>query len=180
MLDCLNFATQILLRMKNRPPLPSAPLLPPSLTDRVSPPDLRRAAPMKSLLFAFLALTLCPTLHADPLYGFSPAASRAEEKTETNFRAGIQPQNCRAYMEHLSARPHHVGSPYDEANAQWILAHFKEWGWDAKIETFEVLFPTPKTRLLEMTEPVSFKAGLLEPPVPEDPTSGQTNEQLPT
>jgi len=53
-------------------------------------------------------------------------------------------------MRRLSARPHHVGSPYDKENAEWILARFKEWGFDAKIETFNVLFPTPKNRLLEM------------------------------
>ena len=50
----------------------------------------------------------------------------------------------------------------------------------ASIETFDVLFPTPKTRVLEMTEPVHFTATLQEPPVPGDPTSGQTAEQLPT
>ncbi len=135
---------------------------------------------MKTLLPFFAALALCANGLADPIYGFSPENARAEEKTEADFRAGIQPENCRSYMEHLSARPHHVGSPYDEANAEWILAHFKEWGWDAKIETFDVLFPTPKTRLLEMTEPVAFKASLQEPPVAQDPTSSQTDEQLPT
>ena len=53
----------------------------------------------------------------------------------------------------MSARPHHVGSPYDKDNAEWMLARFKEWGWDATIERFDVLFPTPKTRLLEMVAP---------------------------
>jgi hypothetical protein len=33
------------------------------------------------------------------------------------------------YMERLSARPHHVGSPYTKDNAEWILARFREWGW---------------------------------------------------
>ena len=51
-------------------------------------------------------------------------------------------------MRRLSARPHHVGSPYDKDNAEWILAHFQEWGLDAHIESFDVLFPTPKVRVL--------------------------------
>ena len=59
------------------------------------------------------------------------------------------------------------------------LARFKEWGWDARIETYEVLFPTPKERLLEMVAPTAFKAALREPPLAVDPTSGQTEEQLP-
>jgi N-acetylated-alpha-linked acidic dipeptidase len=83
-------------------------------------------------------------------------------------------------MKRLSARPHHVGSPYDRENAEWILSHFKEWGWDAHIENFEVLFPTPKERLVELVEPTKFTAKLDEPAVPEDPTSSQHDEQLPT
>jgi N-acetylated-alpha-linked acidic dipeptidase len=83
-------------------------------------------------------------------------------------------------MQRLTARPHHVGSPYDKDNADWILAKFKEWGWDAHVETFQVLFPTPKERMLEMVEPTRFTAKLQEPVVPVDPTSSQQNEQLPS
>ena len=63
---------------------------------------------------------------------------------ESAFRALPAAANIRAYDERLSARPHHVGSPYDKDNAEWMLAQFKEWGWDATIERFDVLFPTPK------------------------------------
>ena len=77
--------------------------------------------------------------------------------------AGIVPDNIRENMRRLTARPHHVGSPYDKDNAEWMLAKFKEWGFDAKIETFTVLFPTPKERVLEMVEPTKFKAKLQEP-----------------
>ena len=80
----------------------------------------------------------------------------------------------------MSARPHHVGSPYDKDNAEWLLARFKEWGWDAQIETFSVLFPTPTERVLELVEPTRFTARLEEPVVAVDPTSNQKSEQLPT
>src|ERR1700690_2394451 len=83
-------------------------------------------------------------------------------------------------MQRLTARPHNFGSPYDKDNAEWILSKFKEWGWDAHIETFEVLFPTPKERSLEMVEPTHFTAKLQEPPVAGDPTSSQQSEQLPS
>src|SRR3989454_316066 len=86
----------------------------------------------------------------------------------------------RSYMRRLSARPHHVGSPYDKANAEWLLAQFKEWGWQAQIETFDVLFPTPRERAVELVTPTRFVAKLQEPSVPGDPTSGQQSEQLPT
>jgi N-acetylated-alpha-linked acidic dipeptidase len=96
------------------------------------------------------------------------------------FRDGIVPDNIRENMRRLSARPHHVGSPYDRDNAEWILSKFKEWGFDATIETFNVLFPTPKERVVELVEPTRFAAKLQEPALPSDPTSNQTAEQLPT
>jgi N-acetylated-alpha-linked acidic dipeptidase len=112
------------------------------------------------------------------LDGYKPDASRAERNWETKFRALPRPENERAYMQRLSAHPHHVGSPYDKDNAEWILAKFKEWGFDAHIETFDVLFPTPKDNHLEMITPRPFTARLTEPAISVDPTSAQTSEQL--
>src|SRR5947209_7699517 len=114
-----------------------------------------------------------------------PAASATASQTqeaqwEDKFRAIPDPNNLREYMRRLSARPHHVGSPYDKDNAEWILAKFKSFGLDAHIENFEVLYPTPKLRLLEMTAPTQFVAKLQEPAVAVDPTSNQQAEQLPT
>jgi N-acetylated-alpha-linked acidic dipeptidase len=112
--------------------------------------------------------------------GYDKQAAVGEQQLEQQFRAAVSPDNIRESMRHLSARPHHVGSPYDKENAEWILARFKEWGFDAKIETFQVLFPTPKTRVVELLKPTQFRARLQEPPVPGDATSAQTSEQLPT
>ena len=114
------------------------------------------------------------------LYGFSSTNSESELKLEAAFRAIPDPANLRQYMERLTARPHHVGSPYDKANAEWIQAQMTTWGWDSAIETFDILFPTPKTRVLEMVEPVSYTALLHELPLDADPTSAQAAEQLPT
>jgi N-acetylated-alpha-linked acidic dipeptidase len=130
-----------------------------------------------------VALCLLPSALADgpaPLYGFSPTNSEAEVKLEASFRAIPEPENLRKYMERLSARPHHVGSAYDKENAEWIHSQMTAWGWDSTIETFDVLFPIPKTRVLEMTEPVQFTALLHENAVDIDPTSDQASEQLPT
>jgi len=114
------------------------------------------------------------------LVGYSPRSSQGEREWEAKFRAIPDPANQREYMRRLSARPHHVGSPYDKDNAEWILARFKEWGLEAHIETFDVLFPTPKVRVLEMVEPTKFTAKLDEPALAIDPTSNQKSEQLPT
>ncbi len=115
-----------------------------------------------------------------PITGYSSQSAPAQMDWEKKFQNGISPENIRENMRRLAARPHHVGSPYDKDNAEWILSKFKEWGFDAKIETFNVLFPTPKVRLVEMLQPTRFQAKMQEPVLAIDPTSGQTDEQLPT
>jgi N-acetylated-alpha-linked acidic dipeptidase len=115
-----------------------------------------------------------------PAQGFSRRDWQAEQQWESKFKAIPNTDNLREYDKRMSARPHHVGSPYDKDNAEWILSKLKEWGLDAHIETFYVLFPTPKERLVEMVAPSEFKAKLEEPTVSVDPTSGQHAEQLPT
>src|ERR1039457_3802800 len=95
---------------------------------------------------------------APPLRGYSSEAARAEREWEAKFRAIPDPAALRADMQRLSARPHHVGSAYDQENAEWIAAKAREWGLDAQIETFDVLFPTPKERALELTEPTRVVA----------------------
>jgi N-acetylated-alpha-linked acidic dipeptidase len=114
------------------------------------------------------------------LRGYTTASSKIERDWETKFRAIPEPARMRESLRRLSARPHHVGSPYDKDNAEWLRDQFKSYGWDANIEEFQVLFPTPKERLLEMVAPVKFTAKLQEPAVPQDPTSNQQAEQLPS
>ena len=144
---------------------------------------MRRSIPAFFVFVLFLHSAIADSPRsADnaPLDGFSSGHARTERDWENKFRAIPNAAKQRDYMQLLSAHPHHVGSAYDKQNAEWILARFKEWGLDAHIETFKVLFPTPKRRLLEMTEPTKYVAKLQEPVVPEDPTSNQRDEQLPT
>ena len=113
------------------------------------------------------------------LMGFTEASSKQQVATEQKFDAALSAKNVDQYIKDLSARPHHIGSPGGKVVADYILNRFKSWGYDAEIETFMVLFPTPKERVLEMIEPTKYKALLTEPPLKEDPTSNQTAEQLP-
>jgi len=135
---------------------------------------------------AFAAAILCACLvpagtgQEAPLDGYSPTDSKTQRDWEAKFRAIPDPKILRSTMERLAARPHNVGTPYDKDNAEWILLKFKEWGWDAQIEKFDVLYPTPKRRLVELTAPSRFTAKLEEPNVAVDPTSSQKSEQLPT
>ena len=99
---------------------------------------------------------------------------------ESLFRGIPSPERQREYMQRLSARPHHVGSAYDKDNTQWLLTTVKQWGLTARIESFDVLFPTPKERLVELLEPKKFIATMEEPREIVDITSGQRADQLPT
>ena len=120
------------------------------------------------------------TAASGPLLGYTAKTTSDEQSLEKKFQDAIVAANIKENMRRLSARPHNVGSPYDKDNAEWMLARFKEWGFDAKIETFDVLFPTPKERIVELVAPTKFRAKLQEPVLPVDPTSNQTAEQLPT
>ena len=138
--------------------------------------------PSTPTVLAVLVLCALPSLPPDPLplRGFSLASAAVERDWESRFRAIPEPQRLRTMMERLSARPHHVGSPYDRVNAEWLRDQFASYGWDVHIETFDVLFPTPLERAVELVAPISYRAKLQEPTVAEDPTSSQHAEQLPT
>jgi N-acetylated-alpha-linked acidic dipeptidase len=114
------------------------------------------------------------------LTGFDTAGAAAQQQLEEQFAEAVRKEDLKGWLERLAAKPHHVGSPYDKANAEFIAELFKSWGFETRIERFDVLFPTPKTRELELTAPTRYVAKLAEPALPQDPTSGQTSEQLPT
>ncbi|HET7552259.1 MAG TPA: transferrin receptor-like dimerization domain-containing protein [Gemmatimonadaceae bacterium] len=133
---------------------------------------------LSSSLAAALLTSSLPVSTGDPL-GFSPSGARTELQWEAKFKAIPSPDTIRESIRRLSAYPHHVGAPHDRENAQWVLARFKQWGLDAHIERFDVLFPTPKERVVELVAPTRFVAKLREPAVKGDPTSDQLDLRLP-
>ncbi|MDT7778198.1 MAG: N-acetylated-alpha-linked acidic dipeptidase [Acidobacteriota bacterium] len=139
---------------------------------------LRYLAPL-FLLCALLSAQAAPLFEEKTLTGFDRESSERERALEARFDSLLKKENLREWMKRLSARPHHVGSAYDRENAEFLAGLFRSWGYDAQIESFDVLFPTPKTRLLEMNAPEKYTARLAEPTLSEDTTSGQTAEQLP-
>ena len=159
----------------------SRPLIISPLQPEPATPDMHIDSITRPLALAAAGLLLvAATPTPADLRGFSPSAARIERDWEAKFNAIPSPDSMREHMRLLSARPHHVGSPYGKQNAEWILAQFKSYGFDAHIEQFDVLFPTPKERVVEMIAPTRFVAALAEPALPDDPTSGQQKEQLPS
>lgn len=125
---------------------------------------------MRRAASSILALTLAAGLALPAL---------ADAKLEQAFDAQISPAEMSAWMKDMASEPNHVGSPHDKANAEALLARYKSWGWDAHIETFQVLYPTPISSSLELVGATPFKATLTEAPVPGDETSTRTKDQLP-
>ena len=115
----------------------------------------------------------------EPMMGFDADGAAAQHELEERFDELLSAQEIGDWIERMAARPHHVGSAYGKDNAEFMVELLRSWGWDADLETYWVLFPTPRTRLVEMLEPISFKASLAEPALPEDSTSDQVDEQLP-
>jgi N-acetylated-alpha-linked acidic dipeptidase len=126
-----------------------------------------------------LALTAA-TAEDPPLRGYTTEGSRIQREWEAKFRAIPDPARLRESLRILSARPTHLGSPYQKENATRVRDWFRSWGWQAEIEEFAVMFPTPKERLVELVAPAKFTLKLDEPVLKEDPSSGQKTEQLPT
>jgi N-acetylated-alpha-linked acidic dipeptidase len=107
-----------------------------------------------------------------------PAPS-AQAALERNFDAAITIDEMRGWLQRMSAEPNHVGSPHDKANAEWELAEFKKFGWDAHIETFEVLYPTPVSESVELLDAQPYKVTLQERPIPGDSSSSAKDPTLP-
>jgi N-acetylated-alpha-linked acidic dipeptidase len=105
---------------------------------------------------------------ADNLLGFDAAGSSAELALERQLDAGIDPADLKTWLQDLAAAPNHVGSLHDHRNAEKIRDMLASWGWDARIETFRVLYPTPLTVRVELVAPTKHLAQLLEPPIAGD------------
>ena len=136
---------------------------------------------MKSTFVLLTSLCFFTLLRGqEKLMGFSEAASAKQVDWEKQFDAQLDPKNLDTWMQFLAARPHHAGSAKGKANADYMVDLFRQWGYQAELSTYHVLFPTPKTRILELLGPRPFRAKLEEPALQLDRTSAQKQEQLPT
>jgi N-acetylated-alpha-linked acidic dipeptidase len=93
---------------------------------------------------------------ASGMLGFTTAGAAQQRALETRFDAMLSAPEMRAWLQQLASEPNQVGSPHDKANAEFLLAQFKQWGWDAHIEKFDVLYPTPEQELVELEAPTTF------------------------
>ena len=134
------------------------------------------------LLVAFTIVGATPQAGTDDdgFIGFKPSRVESQVTLESEFSQRLSAEGPKAWMRRLSSRPHHVGSEHGRANAEFMRDQFAAWGYDAWIETFDVLFPIPTERSLELLEPTRFTAGLEEPALEEDPSTQFLADALPS
>ena len=129
---------------------------------------------MKNIGITWLAILL-GTSAQTPLLAQVATLAEREQALDLSVSAADQ----MAWLKDMASAPNHVGSVHDKANADFILSKFNEWGWDAKLERFDVLYPTPISTALEIVGPMAAKLGGQEPTIPEDSTSGNLKDALP-
>lgn len=135
---------------------------------------------MKKIVLALAVSFLVVSMQAqEKIMGFTEANAARQLNWEKQFDASIKASNQDEWMKFLSSHPHHVGSPQDKANAEYMANLFRSWGYQTEIVSYYPLFPTPKTRKLEIVGNKNYKPKLQEPPVAGDKTTEQTAEQLP-
>src|ERR1044072_1086125 len=128
-----------------------------------------------SAVFVAAAASAAPVEPVTAPIGCMSAGAGSQHALEQKFDAQLQASDQQAWMKQMSAKPNSVGMPQDKANAEFVQQQFRAWGWDAQIETFDVLYPTLKQHSLELVAPTHFVATLKEPPVDGDSTSTQTD-----
>ena len=141
---------------------------------------MNRLISPNSFLIFLLIISIHLKSQGQNLIGFTDENAKSQIDLEKIYDSHLKSQNLDQWMKRLSARPHHVGSPYGKENAEFIASLIKSWGYETEIEVYDVLFPTPKARSLEMISPKKYKAILKEPALKEDRTSNQSKEQLPS
>ncbi|HEX5667719.1 MAG TPA: folate hydrolase, partial [Chitinophagaceae bacterium] len=135
---------------------------------------------MNKLLFGSMLTLISFSAFSQKISGFSDADAARQVQWEKKFDSMLSTSNQDEWMKFMTSKPHHVSSPHGKASAEFMAALFRQWGYDTKIEIYNVLFPTPKTRVVELLGAKPFKAKLEEPALKEDNTSGLRTDQLPT
>ncbi|WP_373516420.1 transferrin receptor-like dimerization domain-containing protein [Pricia sp.] len=114
------------------------------------------------------------------IIGFTPENAKREIALEKAFEDKLSADNLDKWMQRMAAEPHWVGTEYGQKNAEWMQKQFQSWGYDVKIETYHVLFPYPKIRVLELMAPTTYKAKLTPMAVEGDKYTAQGDALLPS
>ena len=136
---------------------------------------------ISSICAALFIATITQVIAADdtrPIAGFSEQASIKQHQLETRLDEKIKAEELDEWLKHMSTKPHHAGSAASKETAEYIAQLMSSWGYQVKIEEFEILLPTPRVRELEMVYPENYHAALREDSLPEDPSTSVRDNLL--
>ena len=113
------------------------------------------------------------------LLGFDETTSTIQHQLETEFDSHIDRTEMDEWLREFSSEAHHVGSPKGKKNADALAALFRSWNYAVEIAEYQILFPEPLTRELELLYPYQFTASLTEDSLEEDPSTSVIDNLLP-
>jgi N-acetylated-alpha-linked acidic dipeptidase len=124
-------------------------------------------------------IVMATSAGAENIIGFDQGETQKQRQIETQFDNRISAAEQDAWLKKFSEKPHHVGSAAGKQVAEEVARLMASWGYDTEIKEYEILLPTPKERLLELTSPTRFTASLQEASLPEDASTSERTELLP-
>ncbi len=103
--------------------------------------------------------------------GFASSRVAKELDLEKDFQAIPDGSHAEADLRQLTSAPHVAGTEGSKQVADWLLAQFKDDGFDAQIVTYNAYLPLPRQAVLELIAPQEVALATPEPPAPGDDTS---------
>ena len=135
---------------------------------------------MRFLLPLLFFIAFTPAIQAQQsLLGFDDSSSGAQRSLEAAYDSRLSAGDLDDWLRVLSREPHHVGSAAGRAVVDFVAERFREWGYEVEIAEYQVLFPSPRTRELELVAPDFYQAGLTEDSLEADPSTFRINDLLP-
>ena len=115
----------------------------------------------------------------ETLLGFDDVSSETQRELEAEFDSHLSSSELDEWLRIMSREPHHVGSAAGSEVVEFVAGKFRSWGYDTEVVEYEVLFPSPRTRQLDLVAPHRFSASLTEDSLAEDSSTSRIDNLLP-
>jgi N-acetylated-alpha-linked acidic dipeptidase len=126
-----------------------------------------------------LAVSGIASAESNNILGFDDQSSAVQREVEALLDGSIDAAEMDEWLRRMSIKPHHVGSPGSQENAEFIAELLESWGYDVEIAEYQILLPTPRVREVELVAPTRFSASLREDSLDEDPSTSVRADLLP-
>jgi N-acetylated-alpha-linked acidic dipeptidase len=112
-----------------------------------------------------------PAVAQDGLIGFAPGSKAAQTKAEAHALAVPTPDAARAWLRGITEEPHVAGTDADYNTAVDVRDKLISWGWQVRLDEYEVLLNYPKYVACEIVRPTGQKLKVIEDAIAADKDS---------